>query len=155
MLRALLIFYRRAANQWDLICVACREGQGGPVKPLSSEGFPNTFLDSATNSNNTANSSTSLTSVGKSDGALATMSAPSIATPAASAAANFEPKTGNSSAEAQACQKFCDFCPLRGEMFVFLLLQHLKRSDNQAEVFCNNAPAIIEARNQVFFLMEL
>ena len=32
---------------------------------------------------------------------------------------------------------------------MFLLLQHLKRSDTQLAVFCNSAPAIVDARNQV------
>ncbi|KAL8433801.1 hypothetical protein ACSSS7_003647 [Eimeria intestinalis] len=44
----------------------------------------------------------------------------------------------------------CDFCPLRAEMLVLVLSQHLRRSDKHLSIFCNSSALLVEARNQAF-----
>lgn len=135
---------RCASKQWDVICAACREGQRA-LHRLPQVEPPSRFSTGrSTHEEQKQNKGLDAASVAeekKEFPSIRAVTPPSTQTVV----------SGQASCNANPAEPVvrCDFCPLRGEMLVLLLLQFLKRSEKQLVVFCNNAPIAVESRNQV------
>lgn len=139
---------RSASTQWDLICAACREGQR-VIRGGTTNASP---ADVLTTDACSREEQTQRDGSGTSAAAESPKVACSIKTQLMPLEEEKISEKAAEPAKADATETVthCDFCPLRGEMFVLLLLQYLKRSKKQLTVFCSNSSAAVEARNQVF-----
>ncbi|KAL8440703.1 hypothetical protein Emag_007807 [Eimeria magna] len=144
----LAVSHRSAAQHWDNICAACRGGQRVLSQQDQGRSPPALTLPSREVDEEAKEHEGIVTATGGTENYLHYLSEMGAEGTTSRSMALHEVVEEPFAAEAS--NSWCDFCPLRAEMLVLVLLQHLRRSDKHLSVFCNNSAMLVEARDQAF-----